>query len=257
MKILGVALFLGLLLSGCKEAVQQQEISKAQETQEVQDDAAELGDGTQEEDLLEEYDAEDSSAFMLDTPTSPCVDSVLIDGVKHGIKDEAIKLLYAKAGGPVNAEMGQKLQDGIHGSDIVFSNIYGEADGECTATVTITYYGNDKTPSQLISNMVRLLNAHIPQTNTLADVATGLMLQQGINELYIDRNNIRELSFDGQSFSAQIRYHEREYFSEDGTRQAGWRAFWGLTPNLLASVALYDTVTQTVNEQLQRRAQQQ
>lgn len=246
MRISSAILLSALLLGGCTD-IEQQEAQP--DTQEAQPDV----------DLQEDEEA----SFMQAEPVNPCVDSAMIDSIKQGMRDKAYELIRTKSGGHLHSKLNQDMSDGIFGADITFSNIYASVDGGCDATVTISYYGNEKTSKNIMSDIAILMNKNIPQTYTAMDITTGFMLQKSIEELYVNRLNIKNLTMDGKSASGSISYHTQEYFSEDGTTQNGWQAHWGIMPNMLAAVVFYDVSVQEINRQLklgqklQKQRQQQ
>ncbi|WP_019518748.1 energy transducer TonB [Faucicola boevrei] len=256
MKLPIIALVFAILLTGCDKLpinrgeTAQNDVAKSIEQENVENQDTDIE--TLEAKFKEEQE-KFSQEFGEIEPVSynPCVDSELVNGIKQGIKDEAVELISSR----IKVETAQHLSENIYGSDITLGNIY-DSNGVCVATATVSYIGNNKTKDNMMPEIVQLINEDIQSTGGLYDLFSGSMSKKTLEKLGVNQFNIDDLnSFKGNSFSGAIQYRTKEFLNESGEQQIGWQAQWDVVPNMLAVTAMYDLMLQNIeksNEKMQK-----
>lgn len=237
MKLPMIALMFAILLTGCdklpinKGETAQNDVAKSIEQENVENQDTDIE--TLEAKFKEEQE-KFSQEFGEIEPVSynPCVDSELVNGVKQGIKDEAMEILRSRAG----ADIATSLTEFIYGSDISFGNIY-ENNGYCVATATVAYFGGENSEDNLSNRVVQFIN-----DNSFGGGHVKKLESLGMSQFNLDE--ISDLS--GNSFSGTISYQTKEFLNERGEQQIGWQARWGVVPNMLAVIGRYDLLLQEI-----------
>lgn len=182
---------------------------------------------------------------LVEKTGNPCLESWAINRMKEHIKERAEELITTKYGeGAIDSAL-------LYGAEISFDYIsqpttLENGDLSCSAKVTVSYLGNDKSTNELAVNYAKLVNTNIGyDSNPFANAFSGYSIKQELVSMGINEFNINQFSdIAGNTFSNQMEYELRKTYSENGEEQQSYQAGIGQPAAMLATIALLDNFIQ-------------